>query len=290
MVVSTKIFSMIASFCGTLAVLGCMAQPAVSGQDQPASESSRPIRAERNLEFRRIDGEQLTADVFRPDDDQVYPLVLMIHGGAWSSGDKWQVQDHAREMAQAGFVACAINYRLAPRFQISAQIDDCRYALRWAVEQAEKWQADSEQVCLWGYSAGAHLAAWLATEPKAEEPKITAVVAGGAPCDFEFIPAKSTALSYVMGGTREQVPAAYAAASPTVHASQDTCPFFFFHGSSDLLVPMSSSRTLYDKLLLLDVESEYYVVKDRGHLLTFIDVQARRRAIEFLRAHTQEKK
>lgn len=253
-----------------------------------STEIRRPIRVERDLEFRQIDGQSLTADLYRPDDDQVYPLVVMIHGGAWSAGDKWNLGDHARELAQAGFVALSINYRLAPRYQMPAQIDDCRAALLWATQQAPEWRADADRLCLWGYSAGGHLAAWLATQPQPGQPPIHCVVAGGAPCDFEFVPADSHSLAHVMGGTREELPEVYAQASPLTHASSSTPPFFLFHGSSDLLVPASCSRKLYDKLQQMQVPVEYHLVEGRGHMLTFLDPATRRSAIDFLRKQTPE--
>lgn len=259
-----------------------------ASSEAASSEIKRPIRAERNLVFRRVGESNVTADLFRPDDDLVYPLVMVIHGGAWSAGDKWQVGDHARELAQAGFVALAINYRLAPAHLIPDQIEDCRVALQWGVEQAQSWRADASRVCLWGYSAGGHLSAVLATDPQAGDPPICAVVAGGAPCDFEFIPSESTALAHVFGGTRAELPELYLQASPTQLANSHSPPFFFFHGEQDALVPAASSQRMHHRLRALGVESNYRLVPERGHLLTFIDFNSRRLAIEFLRAHTTD--
>ena len=256
--------------------------------EELASEIARPLRSERNLVFRQVAGEAVTADLYRPADQAIYPLVIVIHGGAWSAGDKWQVGDHARELAQAGFVALAINYRLAPLHPLPEQLDDCRAALVWAAAQSDLWQADATRVCLWGYSAGAHLAGLLATTPQPGEPPIRAVVAGGAPCDFEFLSLESPGLAHVLGGTRAEVPDAYLQASPTHNATAHTPPFFFFHGESDILVPPSCSRRMHDRLRELQVESAYHLVPSRGHLLTFIDRNSRRLAIDFLRAHTTE--
>jgi acetyl esterase/lipase len=256
--------------------------------DGVGGEIARPIRVERDLEYRRVDGTAVLADLYRPDDDQIYPLVLMVHGGAWSTGDKWNLVDHARELAQAGFVALSINYRLAPKYQMPEQIADCRAALTWAAAQATLWKADSQRICLWGYSAGAHLSAWMATDRQPGEPPLRCVVAGGAPCDFDFIPSDSSALVHVMGGTRKKLPEYYAQASPLTHASADSPPFFFFHGSADLLVPPESSRKLYERLRSFGVETEYHTVENQGHLLTFLNSPARRQAIEYLRKHTKE--
>ncbi len=256
--------------------------------DELASEIVRPIRAERNLVIRCVDGEAITADVFRPDDEAIYPLVIVIHGGAWSAGDKWQVGDHARELSQAGFVSVAINYRLAPAHPLPDQIEDCRAALLWATVQAERWKADASQICLWGYSAGGHLAGLLATDSQPGEPRICAVVAGGAPCDFDFLSLNSPGLVHVFGGTRAEIPDIYLRASPIEHVTAKTPPFFFFHGENDALVPPSGSQRMHERLRELYVESDYHLVSGRGHLLTFIDPQSRRLAIDFLRAHTTE--
>ncbi len=109
----------------------------------------------------------------------------MIHGGAWSAGDKWNMRDHARQLAQAGYVAISINYRLAPQFKYPAQIDDCRAGLRWVHQVADQYKIDTSRLAVYGYSAGGHLAALLATDPLEGLPRIKVAILGGAPCDFE---------------------------------------------------------------------------------------------------------
>ncbi len=266
-----------------------------SAEDLRLDEIRRPIVSKRNLLIREIEGIELKADMFRPDDESEYPLVMMIHGGAWSAGDKWELIDHARELAQAGFVAVSINYRLAPRFKIGHQVADCRYALTWAIDNADEWSADKNRIGLWGYSAGAHLASLVALQNHAQQmdskpneltlPDIGAVVAGGAPCEFSFIGENSPVLVPVMGGTRAEMPDFYREMSPVEYARPDAPPFFLFHGKADLLVPPSSSQALYQALSDLGAEVQYYWVPFRGHWLTFLDLKARRQAVEFLSKH-----
>jgi acetyl esterase/lipase len=292
--------------CGVLGQTEQVAQ----AEEPHLADIQQPIVSERNLLIREVGEVSLYADMFRPDDEAKHPLVMMIHGGAWSAGDKWELIDHARELAQAGFVAVSINYRLAPKFKIQAQVEDCRYALNWAVQHADEWSADTDRLGLWGYSAGAHLAALLALNPRAglpsknetdEEqaddqpggldgwtgnlPKVRAVVAGGAPCEFSFIGKRSPFLIPVMGGTRAAVPDVYREMSPVEYVTENAPPFFLFHGKADILVPPSSSQALYDALSRVGVEVEYYSIPRRGHWLTFIDNRARRRAVEFLSKH-----
>ena len=275
--------SLLALVVVSTAIGGGQARAETRGEGRNSRE--KPIESERNLVYAEVNGVKLKGDVFRPADDQVYPIVLMIHGGAWSSGDKWHVHDHARELAQAGFVAVCINYRLAPLHPFPAQIEDCRTALRWAVEQAPKWKGDPQRVAVWGSSAGAQLAGLLVTRPEPQDPKCWAAVLGGAPCEFSFIPEASPVLAPVMGGSRKECPDVYKNASPLEFANERVCPTFFFHGTSDIIVPARSSQLMHDKLLELGVTTKYHQVDGMGHLLTFIDPESRRLAIEFLQSH-----
>jgi triacylglycerol lipase len=266
----------------------CDFSPSVAHADDPESARAaltRPYRSVRDAVYRRVGGEKLTVDIFRPVNDEVRPAVLMIHGGAWSSGDKWHMHDHARELAQEGFVAITINYRLAPQHKINEQIDDCRVALEWVGKSAEKYRIDPKRIALWGYSAGAHLACMLATQPDAKSPPVIAVVAGGAPCDFLNIPEDSQVLSLVMGGTRKELPDLYRNVSPLNFVNSQCPPTFFYHGSTDIIVPPATSRRMHEALQGNNVETEYFVIEGKGHLTTFLDGTARRSAIEFLNKH-----
>ncbi len=266
----------------------CIFLPTVTRGEDPAADRTaltRPYRSVRDAVYRRVDGERVTADVFRPANDENCPAVLLIHGGAWSSGDKWHVHDHARELAQEGYVAISINYRLAPLHKITEQIDDCRAALDWIDKGADKYHIDTKRIAVWGYSAGAHLACMLATQPDSNSPDIKAVIAGGAPCDFQNIPEDSRVLSLVMGGSRKELPQLYHDVSPLNFASAKCPPTMFFHGSTDLIVPPATSRRMYEALKSCGVETEYVTIEDKGHLTTFLDSTARRKAIEFLNKH-----
>ena len=86
-----------------------------------------------------------------------HPVILVVHGGAWISGDKWTIAGYARELAESGFAAIAINYRLAPQHKFPKQVDDVRQALVWTSENAPEYSLNLNRVGLFGYSAGGHL-------------------------------------------------------------------------------------------------------------------------------------
>lgn len=243
------------------------------------------LDVQRNITFHQADGEKLQADLYRLADEELRPAVVLIHGGGWATGDKWNMADHARELAQAGFVVLNINYRLAPKYKFPAQLDDCRAALQWVVEEAEQLRIDPNRIGVYGYSAGAHLAALLACKPTSDQPAIKAVVAGGAPCDFSELELKNRTLAYWLGGSRAENPEVYRAASPKLFASPEDPPFFFFHGDKDGLVPLHNSRCLHDELQKCGIESEFMEVDGQGHLMTFLNREARTKAVEFLKKH-----
>ena len=229
------------------------------------------------------------ASATTPADEALRPVVVVIHGGAWSSGSKTMVGTYANQLAQAGAVAVAIDYRHAPLHKFPAQVDDVRDALVWIKENADEWKIDTQRVGLFGYSAGGHLACMIATlvdEPhdvvatttqwNADDqrwkklPTVKAVVAGGPPCDLTTIPPKNTGLEFFLGGTRAQKPDVYAAASPISFASAGDTPICFIHGEKDFIVPIQSSRVLYDAQVACGVKSEFVTIEKQGHMFTFV--------------------
>jgi acetyl esterase/lipase len=89
-------------------------------------------------------------DLFLPKDDgkSLRPAVIVIHGGAWRSGDKRQLRNLAELFARRGYVAAAINYRLAPKWSYPAQLDDCQRAVRWLRKNAKEFRVDPKRLVL----------------------------------------------------------------------------------------------------------------------------------------------
>ena len=232
------------------------------------------------------------SDVPRSDDPppaNVHPAVLVIHGGGWTSGDKWTTARHCRSLAERGYVAVSINYRLAPEHQFPAQVDDVREALIWVLDNADRFAIDPSRIGIFGYSAGGHLATlvgmladrpadqqqltsrWSTDDPRWKRlPKILAICAGGPPCDFRELPPRNTMLAYFLGGSRGERPEIYEAASPTHHAASDAPAIQIIHGEKDLIVPTASSRSLYQALLACGADCRYELIPGQGHLLTFL--------------------
>jgi acetyl esterase/lipase len=259
--------------------------------------SGGDVAVEYGVAYADREAGPLKADVYLPKGDGPFPGVLVVHGGAWRMGSRAQLAGPARLLAEHGYVAAAISYRLAPEYKFPAQIDDCKAAVRWLRKTAERWRLDPEHVGGFGYSAGAQLVALLgATDPHdgleglakpAGEPstRLQAVVAGGAPCEFRTIRPDVHFLDFWLGGSPAEKPEQYRLASPRAFVTPDDPPMFFYHGSEDRLVPPISAEAMCRSLQAAGVEHELYMIPKVGHTAASLDRQAVERAIAFLDRH-----
>jgi acetyl esterase/lipase len=255
---------------------GCVVLPAAH-----ALAAEPPYETIRNLVYAPREDEPLRADIYRPTGEGPFPGVLCVHGGAWTVGNKNQLAGIARRLAEKGYAAVAINYRLAPKHKFPAQIEDCRAALLWIQENAKQHKIDPHRLGAWGYSAGGHLVALLG----ASGTGLKAVVAGGAPCDFRGMPPDSQKLAFWLGGTRRELPRVYQAASPIDFVSADDPPMFFYHGQRDRVVSVAHPTEMAAELKRSGVTAKLYVVPDAGHLRAFLDPSAVAEGIQFLDEH-----
>lgn len=96
------------------------------------------------------------------------PLIVFVHGGGWTRGDmRSGLTDQTRENWQAqGYAVASLNYRLVPDARVEDQATDIASALALLIDQSAELGVDPERIVLVGHSAGAHLAALVATDPQ----------------------------------------------------------------------------------------------------------------------------
>lgn len=91
------------------------------------------------------------------------PLVVFIHGGGWTSGDKSSMEDGDRIRAylKKGISVAAVNYRLTPKDKLPAPVHDAARAIQYLRSKANDWNIDKSHIALTGGSAGACTSMWL---------------------------------------------------------------------------------------------------------------------------------
>ncbi len=135
----------------------------------PASGLQDPKSAElRTLTYASPGGVELVLDLYRPSNPngRPAPVIVFLHGGGWSGGTRTTGPDFRRYFAQDGFAMASIEYRLTPSITFPANVEDVRTAVRWLKANAAAHALDPDRICLWGTSAGGHLAAVAALAPR----------------------------------------------------------------------------------------------------------------------------
>lgn len=126
-----------------------------------------PGRVQRSIAYagEKSDRQQ-SLDVYVPATGTDLPVMVWIHGGGWQIGDKWRVERKPEVFNAKGFVFVSINYRLHPATDYLGQGADVAKAIRWVHDHAGEHGGSPKKIFLMGHSAGAHLAALVATDPR----------------------------------------------------------------------------------------------------------------------------
>lgn len=102
-----------------------------------------------------------TPDVGSDSSPGALPVYVYFHGGGWTSGDKASLTKYCASQAEGGMVVVNVNYRKAPRFQMSHVLADANAALTWVRQNIAGYGGDASRIVLGGDSAGGQIAALL---------------------------------------------------------------------------------------------------------------------------------
>lgn len=110
-----------------------------------------------------------TFDIYYPKGTkQALPTLIHIHGGGFFYGDKELYRFYTMFLASQGFTVVNFNYRLAPKHQYPAPLEDTNDLMHWIVDHAAEYYIDLNNLFLLGDSAGGQLTeqyAALTTNP-----------------------------------------------------------------------------------------------------------------------------
>lgn len=221
-------------------------------------------------------GDATTLDLYLPDDGRLHPTVMMIHGGAWTFGDKRHFARMGARLARSGWAAASVNYRLLPEGAYPNMFQDVGCALAFLQDHAVDYGIDPGRIAVMGYSAGGHLAsllgvAWdedaFAPDCAAGRPAAPSAVIPGAGIHDFSLREPHDLFAELLGGTRSEVPERYELASPARHVGPGEAPYLLIVGGSDWIADPAQSERMRAALVASGNEASVLEIAGGGHLL-----------------------
>lgn len=264
------------------------------------------VTFETGIEYTNPDDQHLQLNLARPKNGSgPFPAIICIHGGGFRAGNREGYNGLCIRLAQHGYIAMTVSYRLAPKYPFPAAIHDVKAAVRWARANAEKYHIDPDRIGVTGGSAGGHLAQFLAVtsdvkefEGKGGNPdqssKVACVVNVYGPSDFTKSYGKSVdaaeVLPLFLGGNLETARPRHLRASPLYWVTPNASPTLCIHGTDDKYVAHEQAVWLVDKLKAAGVEAELLTLEGAGHGFKGKDAEMADKAlIAFFDKHLQKK-
>lgn len=232
-----------------------------------------------DLTYCTMDGVSLKMDLYYPENADVpYQLLVYVHGGSFTSGDKRTGSGtiDIPAMTERGYAVAAINYRLMPEYPFPAQVVDAKCAIRFLRAHAQEYNLQTEKIGIWGGSAGGHLAAMMGLttgdptfevgEHQEYSSQVNAVVEMFGPTD----------LTQPMGwlqrlllrrafGTDSPADRRLIEASPIQYVTPDAVPFLILHGAQDMAVPVEQAQVFYQEFSEAGLDATLVIVENANH-------------------------
>lgn len=249
------------------------------------------VRRSQAIPFAEPEGHRpLELDLYRPDGDGPWPLIVFLHGGGWRRGSRRSFGPVFGDrlfgrVAQLGYVVASLDYRLTGEAVFPAQLDDVHAGLDHLARHGTEYGADGRAV-LWGESAGGHLAALAALtglNRAASAPRIVGVIDWYGPADLLTMgeqarpdavaraDAPDSREALLLGGPVAADEELAAQASPVTHARADAPPFLLVHGTADRFVPVQQSEQLHAALRSAGVDARLELVDGADHMWAGVD-------------------
>ncbi|MEM9180783.1 MAG: alpha/beta hydrolase [Pseudomonadota bacterium] len=251
-------------------------------------------------------------DLIMPADQPVKATMLWIHGGAWAFGDRKDDLELARAFAREGIAVASMSYRLSrgdwrgeefpsTGVQHPEHVKDVARAFTWLHTHADAHGLDESKLFVSGFSAGGHLSALLAMDPRYLEAHGLALsdisgavpVAGGYDLDAYYVAiadglGEDTAIGHVLGvfGPREGL----ADASPLSYLTDASIPMLVLTEgqTADYTRIFDDAVTAQGKTDL--IQFSYYNDETHASLLATLSAEtspARDEMIAFITATTE---
>ncbi len=249
--ISLALLYVLTSGCSPLALVS-----AVSNDDGVTASTDR--------RYGMLPRQQL--DIYSPKSGEaaLCPVVIFFYGGSWQTGERGQYRFVGEALAAQGFIAVVPDYRVYPEVKFPTFVEDGAAAVRWVHDHILEFGGDPRRVFLMGHSAGAHIAAMLALDPRhlAAQGLSPEDLRGfiGLAGPYDFLPLKSAALVDIFGGA-DGIPDT----QPITFVSTRSPPALLLHGADDTTVRPGNSDRLSARMRQLGGSVSETIYKGIGH-------------------------
>jgi acetyl esterase/lipase len=257
---------------------------------------------EQGIEFAKTNGESLQLNLARPKNASGRtPAILCIHGGGFRAGKREGWDARCKLLAEQGYLGVTVTYRLAPKSQFPAAVEDVKAAVRWLRANAEKYSIDPDRIGVIGDSAGGHLAQFLGVTggvPQFEgdggnptfSSRVSCVVNYYGPSDLTRSYGRSVDAAEVLplwlGGDATKEHRRHILASPLYWVTPGAAPTLILQGTEDKYVNHEQAVWMRDRLKDAEVEVELISFEGAGHGFKGADAEkAWKAALEFFARH-----
>lgn len=265
----------------------------------------------KNIIYKTVNDRSLHLDIYKPkvtyNGAELAPVLIFIHGGSWVEASKNNIKRTFRQyvlktLNRNGFAVVSVDYRLADKTlsHIQHQIADCKDAIRWIRLHGKNYGLDSENIGIWGASAGAQLAMMSAYTGedlyKGDKnlnhisPKVNYVIDTYGPtnlntlfrtdlnpfmttfaklCVRKVIAKRNKQLKCVTGydieTQKKRVMQLCREFSPINYVNKKCCPTLIMHGAADTTVKIQQSIDMFIELRKCGVEAKMIRFKRLRH-------------------------
>lgn len=224
-----------------------------------------------NLPYTDTQNDRQQLDIVYPSiGNPPHKVIVALHGGGWSSGNRKSASLKLIQMAtQQGYAVINVGYRLSDEAKWPAQLHDVKAAIRFIRANAKQYRFDTRNIVVWGNSAGGHLASMLAATNGMEEmedlsmgnssasSEVQGVVSWYGISDVTKLPDASINIANKLMGYNVRDKAEEAkVASPIHNINKDFPPIFMIHGTNDQVVPFEQSVEFAKKVNQVTVKKQ----------------------------------
>lgn len=261
----------------------------IASRQVPAS-----VKEIKNITYVRYGNRSLQLDLYLPKNKihQKSPAVIFVHGGGWRAGYRTNFTPFAIAMAEHGYAAATISYRLSPEALYPAAVQDVKAAIRWLRQNAEKYQINSTQIAIAGGSAGGQIASLAgvtdglqkfdpplgSSQLKKSSSRVQAIINIDGLSDFtspaalfhEDDPRKNpSAAGAWLGGRYHEKTELWREASPVFYVNHNTPPILFLISDQERF--SLGHKEMIEKMKAFNIYSQVTKIPNTPHSFWLFD-------------------